>query len=235
MSARLRDVSTDRDSSTDGDRDRATAGGRDGQDRRSGHYFDDAPDTASAPALVDVSLPDTAFSMETDRGVFSHGHLDTATGLLLRTQLPLAADGDVLDLGCGAGPIALTMARRSPAATVWAIDVNERARALCARNAERNGITTIRVVHPDDVPADVRFSTIWSNPPIRIGKPALHALLRTWLGRLTDDGNAALVVQKHLGADSLQRWLVTQGWPCTRVASKAGFRVLGVGTAEAPA
>ena len=138
------------------------------------------------------------------------------------------ASGDLLDLGCGAGPIALTMARRSPDATVWAVDVNARARELCRRNAERNALTNVRVVAPDDVPPDVRFATIWSNPPIRIGKPALHDLLDTWLARLDADGSASLVVQKHLGADSLQRWLIELGYRCDRVGSKAGFRLLTV-------
>ncbi len=191
----------------------------------SDQYFDDDPTVPSNPLTVDVTLPDTAFTMETDRGVFSHGHLDTATSLLLRAELPLAAAGTLLDLGCGAGPIALTMARRSPAATVWAIDVNARARDLCARNAERNGLDNIVVAHPDEVPADLRFATIWSNPPIRVGKQALHDLLLTWLGRLSPDGHGALVVQKHLGADSLQRWLIDHGFATERVASKSGFRL----------
>ena len=193
-----------------------------------GHYFDDDPDAPSSPVLVDVTLPDTAFVMETDRGVFSRGHLDTATSMLLRADLPIAPSGDLLDLGCGAGPIALTMARRSPDATVWALDVNARARELCRRNAERNALTNVRVVSPDDVPPDVRFATIWSNPPIRIGKGALHELLDTWLARLDVDASASLVVQKHLGADSLQRWLVGLGYRCDRVGSKAGFRLLTV-------
>jgi 16S rRNA (guanine1207-N2)-methyltransferase len=195
-------------------------------------YFEDDPSVASAPEVVDVTLPDTAFTMETDRGVFSHGHLDTATSLLLRAMLPVAGSGDLLDLGCGAGPIAMTMARRSPAATVWAVDVNARARDLCLRNAERNAITNIRVARPDEVPDGVRFATIWSNPPIRIGKAALHELLLVWLARLTPDGNAALVVQKHLGADSLHRWLDGHGFPTRRVLSKAGYRLLAVEAAE---
>jgi 16S rRNA G1207 methylase RsmC len=191
-------------------------------------YFEEDPTVPSAPEIVDVSLPDTAFTMETDRGVFSHGHLDTATSLLLRTHLPIAATGDLLDLGCGAGPIALTMARRAPEATVWAVDVNTRARDLTRRNAERNAIANIHVAGPDDVPSDIRFATIWSNPPIRIGKAALHELLVHWLGRLTPDGRAALVVQKHLGADSLQRWLDDRGFVTERIASKSGFRLLGI-------
>jgi 16S rRNA (guanine1207-N2)-methyltransferase len=191
-------------------------------------YFDDDPTVASDPRIVDVTLPDTAFTMETDRGVFSHGHLDRATSMLLRADLPLATTGDLLDLGCGAGAIALTMARRSPDATVWAIDVNARARQLCARNAVRNGLTNIVVVRPDEVPAEVAFATIWSNPPIRIGKSALHDLLLGWLGRLAPDGHGALVVQKHLGADSLQRWLGDRGFTTERVASKSGFRLFTV-------
>ena len=96
------------------------------------------------------------------------------------------------------------------------------------KNAERNEIDNVRVVGPDEVPADVRFTTIWSNPPIRIGKAALHELMRRWLPRLTDDGCAVLVVQKHLGADSLQRWLVSEGFECDRLTSRAGFRLLEV-------
>lgn len=192
------------------------------------HYFGD-PTVASDPVMVDVTLPDTAFTMETDTGVFSRGHLDAGTSLLLRSDAPLASTGHLLDLGSGSGAIALTMARRSPAATVWAVDVNSRARHLCERNARRNKLDNIRVAHPDDVPTDVEFSTIWSNPPIRIGKPALRELLLGWLGRLTDDGTACLVVQKHLGADSLQNWLVFEGHPTERVASKSGFRLLAVG------
>ncbi len=203
---------------------------RDGSTREPnlGHYFDDQPDAASDPVMVDVTLPDTAFVMETDRGVFSRGHLDTATSMLLRADLPIASSGNLLDLGCGAGPIALTMARRSPAATVWAVDVNARARQLCVSNAERNGLTNIRVAAPDDVPSDMQFATIWSNPPIRIGKTALHELLQLWLARLDSDASASLVVQKHLGADSLQRWLIGLGYDCDRVGSKAGFRVFTV-------
>ena len=71
-----------------------------------------------------------------------------------------------------------------------------------------------------------RYDEVWSNPPIRIGKKALHDLLSTWLPRLTPDGVARLVVGKNLGADTLQRWLIDQGYACVRAASAKGFRVL---------
>lgn len=132
----------------------------------------------------------------------------------------------MLDLGCGYGPLALAMALQSPEASVWAVDVNERARELCAGNAARAGLTNVHVRAPDEVPAAIRFSAIWSNPPIRIGKAALHGLLRRWLARLEPSGEAYLVVQRHLGSDSLQRWLAEQGWPTTRVASRQSYRVL---------
>jgi 16S rRNA (guanine1207-N2)-methyltransferase len=205
------------------------SGSPDGSTR---HYFDDDPTISSEPLIVDVTLTDIAFTMETDRGVFSHGHVDTATSMLIRASLPLATTGDLLDLGCGAGPIALTMARRSPAARIWAVDVNRRARELCTRNALRNGLSNLTAVHPDEVPGDISFATIWSNPPIRIGKGPLHELLSTWLGRLDTDGTAALVVQKHLGADSLARWILEQGYACDRIASKAGFRLLEIRRTE---
>jgi 16S rRNA G1207 methylase RsmC len=190
------------------------------------HYFEERPSVRSERTVVDVALPDVAFTLETDRGVFSHGHVDTGTLLLLQQAPPPAHHGHLLDLGCGAGPIAVAMAKRAPQATVWAVDVNARARELTAANAARNGLTGVRVVAPDEVPADVAFATIWSNPPIRIGKAALHALLARWLDRLTADGEAVLVVQKHLGADSLQRWLRAEGHPTERLASRAGFRLL---------
>ena len=192
------------------------------------HYFDDDPTVPTDPVTIDVMLPDTAFTLETDRGVFSRGHVDTGTSLLLRAELPIASTGHLVDLGAGAGPIALAMARRSPDATVWAVDVNSRARDLCIRNAERNGISNLRAVAPGDVPNDIQFATLWSNPPVRIGKTAMRALLLDWLARLDNDGIAALVVQKHLGADSLQRWLHSQGHPTERLASTAGFRLLNV-------
>lgn len=194
----------------------------------SSQYFDPNPDVGSAPREFLVALPDTSLRITTDRGVFSHGSLDTGTRVLLLGAPSPPAAGDLLDLGCGAGPIALTLARRAPDAVVWAVDVNERARALCAANAAANGITNVRVAAPDDVPADIRFATIWSNPPIRIGKPALHQLLRTWLPRLQPDGEAVLVVQKHLGADSLAAWLGAEGYDVVRLVSRAGFRLLGV-------
>ena len=191
-------------------------------------YFEREPGVRSDRRTITVTVPDGTFVMETDRGVFSHGSLDTGTRVLLVTAPAPPATGDLLDLGCGTGAIALALARRSPDATVWAVDVNERAVSLCRENAARNDLPNVRACHPDEVPDGVRFATIRSNPPIRIGKAPLHDLLTHWLARLGDGADAWLVVQKHLGADSLARWLAEQGHAVERAASRAGFRVLRV-------
>jgi 16S rRNA (guanine1207-N2)-methyltransferase len=190
------------------------------------HYFDDDPTVESRPTVVEVWLPDMRLELVTDRGVFGYGGIDAGTKLLL-SRRPDVPDGTtLLDLGCGAGAIALALGRRRPDATVWAVDVNSRARQLCADNALRNDVGNVRVVTPEEFPDDVAIDEIWSNPPIRIGKAALHELLVTWLGRLRPGGVAMLVVQKHLGSDSLQRWLTATGFPCDRLQSSGGYRVL---------
>lgn len=193
------------------------------------HYFDAEPTAASRPTTVQLVLPDLRLDLVSDTGVFASGAVDPGTKyLLLDGPRPGAAVRHLLDLGCGYGPIALTLAARAPQATVWAVDVNERARELCARNAEAHGFGNVTVVAPDGVPDDVVFDGIWSNPPIRIGKRALHDLLTRWLARLADDAHAALVVQKHLGSDSLARWLGEHGWVVRRVGSRRGYRILDV-------
>jgi 16S rRNA (guanine1207-N2)-methyltransferase len=195
-----------------------------------GHYFDPDPAARSAPATVALALPDLTVRLATDRGVFSPGAVDAGTRYLL-IEAPPPAGGTVLDLGCGYGPVAVALALRVPAATVWAVDVNRRALDLCRANAEANGAANVVVAAPDDVPADLSFDAVWSNPPVRIGKPALHDLLRRWLGRLAPGGQAWLVVHKHLGSDSLARWLEAEGFPTERAGSRAGYRLLRVGPA----
>ena len=191
-------------------------------------YFNEQPTVASSPVLIDVVLADLAFQLVTDRGVFARGALDTGTKLLLSEAPSLPEQGNFLDLGCGAGPIAVTMALRRPSSTVWAVDINERARELTASNAAANKLPNVRVASPDSVPPETCFDVIWSNPPIRIGKDALHDLLNTWLGRLSERGVAILVVQRHLGADSLADWLSTSGYAVVRLRSRAGYRLLDV-------
>ena len=195
----------------------------------SGHYFDARPGARSAPRDVDLTLPDVSARLTTDRGVFATDGIDPGTKLLLLEAPVPPGLRTMLDLGCGYGPIAIALALRAPDSAVWAVDPNERARALCEANAVRAGVgERVHVCAPEAVDATVSFDAIYSNPPIRIGKAALHELLQHWLARLSPRGVAYLVVQKHLGADSLARWLTDEGWRVTRLVSRRAYRVLEV-------
>jgi 16S rRNA (guanine1207-N2)-methyltransferase len=199
------------------------------------HYFSERPQASHRRGSVHVVLPDTHLELETDAGVFSAQRLDPGTRLLLDVAPAPPRHGDLLDLGCGYGPLALVMAARAPGAVVWALDVNQRALGLCAANAARAGLSNVRCAAPGDPAVPARFECLWSNPPVRIGKPALHELLRTWLARLAPGGSGYLVVQRYLGADSLHRWLAEQGWSVARIAARGGYRVLRVsGAGGAP-
>ncbi|AXT86701.1 MFS transporter [Aeromicrobium sp. A1-2] len=188
------------------------------------HYFDATPATPDKRQEIRTHIWGQDMTFTTASGVFATDGLDKATAVLLRNSTP-PRGGVVLDLGCGWGPIACALA--GTGSVVWAIDTNERALELTALNAARQGVT-VHATLPDAVPDDVSFDEIWSNPPIRIGKDALHALLLRWLPRLAPDGTARLIVGKNLGADSLQRWLVEQGWPTERLSSEKGFRILHI-------
>jgi 16S rRNA (guanine1207-N2)-methyltransferase len=189
------------------------------------HYFE-TPERGGQPRTLTLRLGERRLPLRTETGVFSRDRIDPGTGILLEAMPPPPEAGDLLDLGCGYGPISLALATASPEATVWAVDVNELALELCRRNAEAAGVTNVRVCAPDAVPPEVRFAGIWSNPPIRIGKEPLHVLLLDWLGRLGEAAAATLVVQRHLGSDSLQTWLEESGFRTERIASRKGYRVL---------
>ena len=195
------------------------------------HYFSERPDGELVARELVVELRGREVPVTTANAVFSGDRLDKATRILLDEAPAPPESGAALDLGCGWGPIALALALESPGLDVWAVDVNERALELTRRNAERNGLDRIRAVAADEVPHDLRFDVIWSNPPIRIGKQALDALLGTWLPRLAVGGEAWLVVGKNLGADSLQRRLAESlgaGFEVGRAATSGGFRILRV-------
>jgi 16S rRNA (guanine1207-N2)-methyltransferase len=192
------------------------------------HYFTARPEGPRRPRTVRFRMDGTDVELTSDASVFSADRLDPGTRVVL-TETPPPRPGVLVDLGCGYGAIACVQAMRQPGAEVWAVDVNERARELTAANAAALGVSSrVHVAAPEDVPVDVRADEIWSNPPIRIGKPALHEMLTRWLGRLAPDGTAWLVVAKNLGSDSLQRWLTEQGFDAHRHTSVRGYRVLRV-------
>ncbi|MCT1447664.1 MULTISPECIES: class I SAM-dependent methyltransferase [Brevibacterium] len=198
------------------------------------HYFTESPSSQAKRREITLDLAGRTVSLETMSGTFSPTRLDPGTAVLLK-HLPDPEPGDLLDLGCGWGPIALHSAFQASDAEVdvrvWGLDVNSRSLESTAANAARLGLDSVRTVTADEVPADVQFTTIRSNPPIRVGKDVLHELLETWLPRLAPGGRADLVVSKNLGADSLLTWIremLGEGFTAERTASSKGFRILTI-------
>ena len=195
------------------------------------HYFSETPGSDYKLKEIQVVIDGASVTVQTAGGIFSPDHIDQGTAVLLNHLDETPPGGNVLEIGCGWGPIALSLAKRSPKALIWAVDVNERSLELTKANAQRLGLENIRVCKPEEVPADLTFDGIWSNPPIRVGKDVLHGLMLHWLPRLNVDADAYLVVQKNLGADSLQRWLEAElpsNFSTIRVDSAKSFRVLRV-------
>jgi 16S rRNA G1207 methylase RsmC len=195
------------------------------------HYFASSPKGPLVTREITVTLSGNKYSVLTAGGVFSPEHIDQGTQVLLTHLEKANPSGNFLDIGCGWGPIALALALSSPKAKIYAVDVNERSLELTKLNAERLGIKNIFVCKPEDVPTEIEFDEIWSNPPIRVGKVVLHEILNLWINRLTAGGTARLVVQKNLGSDSLHKWLIQEFSPAfesTRIDSSKTFRVLKV-------
>jgi 16S rRNA (guanine1207-N2)-methyltransferase len=192
------------------------------------HYFSEQPAGEFKTKTIITTIDGERVELLTAGSVFSPDHMDTGTAILLDHSGEAPNGGNLLDLGCGWGPIALTLAKTCPEATVWAIDVNERSLELTRMNAKKLGLENIRAVLPDEVPQDLLFSGIWSNPPIRIGKDALHSLLSEWLPRLDEECEAYLVVSKDLGADSLLKWMQEsfEQLASERIDTAKGFRII---------
>jgi 16S rRNA G1207 methylase RsmC len=195
------------------------------------HYFSQEPSSPLKPKTIQIPVAGEIVNVTTASGTFSPTQLDFGTEVLIE-QLDLAPDsGNLLDLGCGWGPIALNLGKLRPNTKVWAVDVNTRSVELTQANSKKLGISNITALLPDEVPADLRFSGIWSNPPIRIGKKELHELLLMWLPRLEAGCEAYLVVQKNLGSDSLQKWLTEElasDFEVSRYTSIKTYRVLKI-------
>jgi 16S rRNA (guanine1207-N2)-methyltransferase len=193
------------------------------------HYFTSSPGGDPGFRPIAVRLGGREVSVTTGNGVFSPERVDVGTQVLLGHVPAPPPGGDLLDLGCGWGPVALSLAMDSPRARVWAVDVNERALDLVRRNAAALGLDNVTACLPDEVPDGIRFMTIWSNPPIRVGKNELHAMLQRWLPRLEPGSDGWLVVQRNLGSDSLQRWMQAEfpsDFAFLRAATSKGYRVL---------
>ncbi|MFC5280574.1 class I SAM-dependent methyltransferase [Arcanobacterium canis] len=202
----------------------------------SDHYFTHSPSAKEQSVTLTEKIRGREVTVQSSSGVFSSHRLDKGTAVLLE-KVPLTGSARVaVDVGCGWGPITIALAHEHPEAQVWGVDVNKRSLELAAANtAEYKNVTIgqassiLEKFQSNATPIDL----LWSNPPIRIGKEALHTLLTDWLSLLSDDGVAYLVVQKNLGADSLSAWLNSVGFASSKYASSKGFRLLEVTKARA--
>lgn len=195
------------------------------------HYFSESADEELKLRKIKVKLFGNKYELFSSTGIFSPNELDAGTEVLLKQLESLKPQGTILDIGCGWGPIALSLALASPKAKIIAIDVNQKSIALTRLNAKSLQLENIEVFQPEQVKESLMFDEIWSNPPIRVGKKMLHEILCKWLPRLQPGGSARLVVQKNLGSDSLQKWLETEfedGFEVSRIASIKGFRIIKV-------
>jgi len=192
------------------------------------HYFDKDPKSTSNLRQVDIALGGKQLRLFTDSGVFSSSGLDKGTQILLKHSGEALGTGKILDLGAGWGPISIELAIIRPDAEILAVEINSRAIDLLEKNIASAALTNVQSTSLAQI-RENSVDQIWSNPPIRIGKQNLHNLLTEAFGKLKDGGKAYLVVQKHLGSDSLANWIEKDlGHIVDRIDNSKGFRVFRV-------
>lgn len=192
------------------------------------HYYSKDPKVESKPKEWTATLRGKTLQFKTDAGVFSKGEVDFGSRLLVETFVMSETEGNILDVGCGYGPIGLTIAASYPDRNVHLVDVNERALALCTRNAEQNGITNV-TIYPSDALSAVKaegFSVILTNPPIRAGKETVFSFYDGSYAKLSIGGQLWVVIQKKQGAPSSVKHLQELFGNVEVVAKKKGYYIL---------
>lgn len=166
------------------------------------HYFENDQNLVSEIKPFNISINGINFTFNTDNGVFSKGELDFGTNLLIKNVLKLNVSGNILDLGCGYGPIGIILSKLTNS-NVTMSDVNKRAIHLSKMNAKKNNVS-VNVIESDGYENITdTFDYVISNPPIRVGKIILYKLLLDTKKHLNNDGKLIIVVRKEQGAMSL--------------------------------
>ena len=193
------------------------------------HYFDESPATGSAEATVHVELPDTSFTLRTDRGVFSHGRLDAGHGAAAARRARAAADGRRRSTSAAAPGRSPSRSPAGRPAPRCGRSTSTNGRGRCApRTPPPTGSPTSSSPRPTTCPPTCASTSSGRTRRSASARRRCTSCWPAWLDRLTPAGRAVLVVHKHLGSDSLQRWLIEHGWPTTRLASAKGYRLLDV-------
>ena len=173
------------------------------------HYFQNDPLLASKKRDITLSINGLTLHFKSDNGVFSKSKVDEGSLALLKAIIPLHLTGKILDLGCGYGPIGLTIAVTSPSARVDLADINERALALCEENAQLLGLGQRVTCLQSDIYTNVEgpYDSIVVNPPIRAGKRVTYKMYEGALQRLIDGGSLYVVIRKDQGAPTASRFI----------------------------
>ena len=174
----------------------------------SNHYYSNRPDVESKPSSISLTGRGHQFTLETDRGVFSKSGVDFGSRVLMEAFQAPQIEGDFADVGCGYGPIGLTLAKDFPDRVVHMVDVNERAVELAGKNASRNGIQNVRIAVSDGMERVTdQLAAVITNPPIRAGKETIFRFYQQAYDRLVSGGELWVVIQKKQGAPSTKDFL----------------------------
>ncbi|MBR5997317.1 MAG: class I SAM-dependent methyltransferase [Bacilli bacterium] len=175
------------------------------------HYFDENPTLESNVKEIKFSLYGQNYAYYTDNGVFSKSQIDQGSYILLKVILPLQLSGRILDLGCGYGPIGLTIAQNSKEARVDLADINSRALALASKSGERLNLNNrVTFLHSDIFEKiEGPYDSIVVNPPIRAGKVVTYRMYSESKQYLIDGGSLYVVIRRKQGAESALKYIET--------------------------
>ena len=192
------------------------------------HYYSKKPQVESKPRQFKFTLRGFVLSFETDTGVFSKNEVDFGSRVLIETFEMPNLEGVVLDVGCGYGPIGLSIAKSYADRTIYMVDINERAVTLSKKNAEVNGIQNVHIFESDGLSAvnDVRAAAILTNPPIRAGKDTIFKFYDEAYERLVESGELWVVIQKKQGAPSTVSKLEEKFSEVEVVEKKKGYWII---------
>jgi 16S rRNA (guanine1207-N2)-methyltransferase len=168
------------------------------------HYYSQKPTVQSNRKTWEFTLKGHLFTFQSDRGVFSKKEVDFGSRLLIEAFTLPDIKGDILDVGCGYGPVGLSIAKHYNR-HVDLIDINERAIELAIDNAALNSVENVTIFQSDlfqKIKADRKYMAILTNPPIRAGKKIVHAIFEDSFKHLVEDGELWIVIQKKQGAPS---------------------------------
>lgn len=191
------------------------------------HYFSNNPSSKSDRKKFEFTLKGHHFVFLSDRGVFSKNEVDFGSRLLVESFEVPDVEGNILDVGCGYGPIGLSLAKEYKERTIHMVDVNERALSLARENAGNNGVSNVRI-YQSSVYEQVegRYAAILSNPPIRAGKQVVHDILEKAYDHLLPGGELWIVIQKKQGAPSAMNKLEEVFSEVEVVEKKKGYYII---------